>query len=71
MALRGRSTARPPAGRELARKNAARIPPISEWPKWPRLKKSCDHCHDANHPAEYPHDDERWCGECIAAEAEA
>ncbi len=35
MPLRGRSTARPPATRELALKTARRLnlPPISQWPK--------------------------------------
>ncbi len=35
MPLRGRSTARPPATRELALKTVRRLklPPISQWPK--------------------------------------
>ncbi|KKL98292.1 hypothetical protein LCGC14_1825930 [marine sediment metagenome] len=74
MPLRGRSTARPPATRELALKTARRLnlPPISQWPaaKWPVAPRTCDHCHDRNHPAEYTHGDERWCVECSLAKEE-
>ncbi len=57
----------------MARKAAARmnLPPIREWPapKYPVLPRSCDHCHDRNHPAEYPQDNgERWCVECSSEE---
>lgn len=65
---KGRSTARPPAGQELARRYAAKIPPISQWPK---PKHVCDHCHQRTHPAEYPQGNgELWCVECASAKTE-